>query len=182
MPRSPTSTTRVIPNRSLTLVTWLATVMGSPVSPAKTSMATGMPSRGQQAVDDLQPAPHPVLRVADGALRAGPALERGAGHVIQDQGAVGQVPGRRRVLDLLLPGLQPVHRRVQVILITRAQPEDLAQGTGGGLAAQPAGDGQLGVRPGHLRDRHRHHQVPVPGRDPPTGHPAKHRNRPAAHT
>ena len=87
MPRSPTSTTRVIPNRSLTLVTWLATVMGSPVSPAKTSMATGMPSRGQQAVDDLQPAPHPVLRVADGALRAGPALERGAGHVIQDQGA-----------------------------------------------------------------------------------------------
>ena len=42
---------------------------------------------GQQAVDDLQPAPHPVLRVADGALRAGPALERGAGHVIQDQGA-----------------------------------------------------------------------------------------------
>ena len=137
---------------------------------------------GQQAVDDLQPAPHPVLRVADGAQRAGPALERGAGHVIQDQGAAGQVPGRRRVLDLLLPGLQPVHRRVQVIFITRAQPEDLAQGTGGGLAAQPAGDGQLGVRPGHLRDRHRHHQVPVPGRDPPTGHPAKHRNRPAAHT
>ena len=76
---------------------------------------------GQQAVDDLQPTPHPVLRVADGALRAGLALERGAGHVIQDQGAAGQVPGRRRVLDLLLPGLQPVHRRVQVILITRAR-------------------------------------------------------------
>ena len=44
MPRSPTSTTRVIPNRSLTLVTWLATVMGSPALPAKTSMAAGMPS------------------------------------------------------------------------------------------------------------------------------------------
>ena len=44
MPRSPTSTTRLIPNRSLTLVTWAATVAGSPVLPANTSMATGMPS------------------------------------------------------------------------------------------------------------------------------------------
>ena len=43
MPRSPTSTTLVIANRSLTLVTWLATVVGSPVFPAKTSIATGMP-------------------------------------------------------------------------------------------------------------------------------------------
>ncbi len=44
MPRSPTSTTRVIPNRSVTLSTWLATVLGSPVLPAKTSIATGTPS------------------------------------------------------------------------------------------------------------------------------------------
>ena len=44
MPRSPTSTTWVMPNRSLTLVTWLATVVGSPVLPANTSIATGMPS------------------------------------------------------------------------------------------------------------------------------------------
>jgi hypothetical protein len=44
MPRSPTSTTRVSPDRSLTLSIWLATVAGSPVLPWKTSMATGMPS------------------------------------------------------------------------------------------------------------------------------------------
>ena len=44
MPRSPASTTRVMPNRSLTRVTWAATVFGSPVLPAKTSMATGTPS------------------------------------------------------------------------------------------------------------------------------------------
>ena len=44
MPRSPASTTWLIANRSLTLVTWLATVAGSPVLPAKTSIATGMPS------------------------------------------------------------------------------------------------------------------------------------------
>ena len=44
MPRSPTSTTFVIPDRSLTLATWAATVFGSPVLPANTSMATGMPA------------------------------------------------------------------------------------------------------------------------------------------
>ena len=44
MPRSPTSTTRVSPNRSLTLLTWVATVVGSPVLPSNTSMATGTPS------------------------------------------------------------------------------------------------------------------------------------------
>jgi len=33
-----------------------------------------------------------------------------------------------------------------------------------GLLPQPAGDGQLGVRRDHLRDRHRDYQVPVPGR------------------
>ena len=102
--------------------------------------------------------------MADDAQRAGPALERGGGDVIQHQGAAGQVPGRERVLDLILPVVQVVHRRVQVILITRPQMQDLAQRTGRRLAAQPAGDRQLGVRCDHLRDRHRDHQVPLPGR------------------
>ena len=44
MPRSPTSATLVISNLSLSLSTWLATVVGSPVLPWNTSMATGMPS------------------------------------------------------------------------------------------------------------------------------------------
>jgi hypothetical protein len=110
---------------------------------------------GQQAVDDLQPAADPVFGVADSAQRAGPALERGTGHVVQHQGAAGQVPGGQRVLDRVLPGAQVVHRRVQVILVTRTQAEDLAQGGGRGLLPQPAGDGQLGVRRDHLRDRHR---------------------------
>ena len=72
--------------------------------------------------------------------------------------------GGQRVLDLLLPAVQVVHRRVQVILITGPQVQDLAQRAGGGGVPQPAGDGQLGVRRDHLRDRHRDHQVPVPGR------------------
>ena len=119
---------------------------------------------GQQPVDDLQPAVHPVFGVADDAQRAGPALERGGGHVIQHQGAAGQVPGGQRVLDRVLPAVQVVHRRVQVILIAAAQVQDLAQGAGCRLVPQPAGDGQLGARRDHLRDRHRDHQVPVPGR------------------
>jgi hypothetical protein len=102
--------------------------------------------------------------VADRAERAGPPLERGGGDVIQDQGAAGQVPGGQRVLDRVLPVPQVAHRLIQVILIAAAQVQDLAQRAGRGLAAQPAGDGQLGVRRDHLRDRHRGRQVPVPGR------------------
>ena len=51
----------------------------------------------------------------------------------------GQVPGRQAVLDPLLPGRQPVHRLIQVILIAAARAEDLAQGAGGGGVAQAAG-------------------------------------------
>jgi hypothetical protein len=119
---------------------------------------------GEQPVDDLQPAADPVFGVADGAQRAGPPLERGGGHVVEDQGPAGQVPGRERVLDLLLPGGEPVHRAVQVILVTARHPQHLAQRAGRGLGLQPAGDGQLGVRRDDLRHRHRGHQVPLPRR------------------
>ena len=85
---------------------------------------------GQQPADDLQPSADPVFGVADGAQRAGPPLERRGGHVVKQQGAAGQVPGRERVLDAALPGGQPVHRRVQVSLITAAcaqhSPSELA--------------------------------------------------------
>ena len=118
---------------------------------------------GQQPVDDLQPAADPVLGVADGAQRAGPPLKRGGGHVVEDQGPAGQVPRRERVLDLLLPGGEPVHRAVEVILVTARHAQHLAQGAGRGLSLQAAGDGQLGVRRDDLRDRHRGHQVPLPG-------------------
>ncbi len=86
------------------------------------------------------------------------------GDVVKDQGPAGQVPRREGVLDLVLPGGEPVHRGIQVILITAAQAQHLAQGAGGGLLAQPAGDGQLGVRRDHLRHHHRGHQVPLPRR------------------
>ena len=102
--------------------------------------------------------------MADGAQRAGPPLERGRGDVVKDQRPPGQVPRRERVLDPVLPGGEPVHRGIQVILIAAAQAQDLAQGTGGGLLPQAAGDAQLGIRRDHLRDHHRGHQVPLPRR------------------
>jgi hypothetical protein len=101
--------------------------------------------------------------VADGTQRAGPPFERGGRDVVKDQRAAGQVPGRQRVLDLLLPGGEPVHRSIQAVLITAAQAQHLAQRAGRGRRLQPAGDGQLGVRRDHLRHRHRGHQIPLPG-------------------
>ena len=47
MPRSPISTTRVMPNRLRILLTWAVNVGGSAVLPEKTSMATGQPSGAQ---------------------------------------------------------------------------------------------------------------------------------------
>jgi hypothetical protein len=147
----------------LTLSIWLATVPGVPGEDLDGDRDAVLGC--QQPVDDLQPAADSVFGVPDGARRAGPAPGRGGGDVIQHQGAAGQVPGRERVLDRVLPGAQVVHRCVQVILITGPQPEDLAGRGGRGFPPEPAGDGELGVRRDHLRGRHRDHQVPVPGRD-----------------
>ena len=47
MPRSPTSTTWSRPKRCLSLSICGASVVGSPVLPSKTSMATGQPSGAQ---------------------------------------------------------------------------------------------------------------------------------------
>jgi hypothetical protein len=44
IPRSPTTAMWVSPNRCLSLVTWAARVLGSPVAPLNTSTATGIPS------------------------------------------------------------------------------------------------------------------------------------------
>ena len=45
MPRSPTSTTRLMPKRSLSFSTCELSVAGSAVLPSNTSTATGSPSR-----------------------------------------------------------------------------------------------------------------------------------------
>ena len=118
----------------------------------------------QQPVDDLQPALDPVSRVADFAERAGVALKRCRGHVVEHQRSIGQMSCRQGVFDGFFAVEHPVHRRVQVILIATGHRKQLAQGAGGGLGAQPARERQLGARIDHGRDQHRGHQIPSPRR------------------
>ena len=142
MPRSPTSTTRAIPNRSLILATWAATVLGSPVLPANTSCNRDAVLAGQQPVDDLEPTRTPSVgcpTAPSGHVR--PSTRRTRRR--RDQGAAGQVPGGEGVLDARLPGGQRVHRRIQVIFIAAAEAEDLAQGAGR-VSFRSRGDRQLG--------------------------------------
>ena len=117
--------------------------------------------RAQQPVDDLQPAFHPVSGVPDRPQRAGAALKRRRGHVIEHQCAVDQMPCSQGVFDGVFALQYPVHRRIQVVLITAGDLQHLAQRAGGGLGAQPARDGQLGARADHLGHQHRGHQIAV---------------------
>ncbi len=113
----------------------------------------------QQPVDDLQPAFHPVSGVSDRPQRAGAALERRRGHVIEHQRAVDQMPRGKATFDGVLAGQRPVHGRIQIVLITTGHPQRLAQRAGGGFGAQPARERQLGAGADHLRDQHRGHQI-----------------------
>src|SRR5271165_3523121 len=55
------------------------------------------------------------------------------------------MPRRQGVFDGLLAGQHPVHRRIQIVLVTAGHPEYLPQRAGGGLGAQPPRGGQLGA-------------------------------------
>ena len=70
----------------------------------------------------------------DRAQRAGAALERRRGHVVEHQRSVGQCRAELG-FNAVLAGQHPVHRGIQVVLITAGQPEHLTQGAGGGLGA-----------------------------------------------
>src|SRR5258705_4768809 len=53
------------------------------------------------------------------------------------------MPCGKCVFDAVLAGQRPVHRRIQVVLITTGHPEHLAQRAGGGLGAQPRANASL---------------------------------------
>ena len=147
MPRSPTRHTRVSPNRCLELADLGGQGLGvGGVAVEHLDGHRHPGGRAQQPVDDLQPAFDPVAGVPDRPQRAGAALERRRGHVIEHQRAVGQMPCGQGVFDGVFAGQHPVHRRIQVVLITAGHPEHLPQRAGGGLGAQPARGGQLGAR------------------------------------
>ena len=83
--------------------------------------------RAQQPVDDLQPPFHPVSGVPDRPQRAGAALKRRRGHVIEHQRPLGQMPRGKGVFDGVFAGQRPVHRGIQVVLVTAAHTEHLPQ-------------------------------------------------------
>ena len=76
-------------------------------------------------MDDLQPAADPVSGGARSPQRAGAALERRRGHGIQNQRPTTEMPRSKATFGAVLAGQHPVHRRIQVILVTRSHPEQL---------------------------------------------------------
>src|SRR5438132_935310 len=138
MPRSPTSTTRAIPNRPRIFVICAGKVLGSPMLPAKTSTATGQSLPvGQEPEDDLQFVPLAVAGMAELRQGALPALEVRRGDVVEDEAAVRQMPVGQGRLDTPLLREQPVHGRIEVVFIGMVERQPLAQGAGERVRGQP---------------------------------------------
>ncbi len=105
---------------------------------------------GEQAVVDLERAFAPVAAVADPGQRTGGAFEVTRRQVVQHQRAGAQVTGGELFLDRVLARQQPVHRRIQIVLIGVGHAELLGQRG----AVPPARGGQLGVRRHDARGHH----------------------------
>ena len=103
----------------------------------------GVPPGGQRALRAFQP-------------RAGQVEQRHPGRV----GLRGQVAAGQFRLDRVLPVLQPVHRRVDVIGAGIGDAEVAAEGS----VVPPGQGGQLGARPGHPGDDQGQGQVPLAAR------------------
>ena len=119
--------------------------------------------RRQQSVDDLPPPLDPVSRVPNGSQRTGLALKCRRGNVVQHQRARPQMPRCQLLLDPLLTLEEPVHRIVEIILITARHRTHLTQRARSRRRAQRPGSGELR---GGLDDSSRDHggyQVSAPG-------------------
>ena len=114
----------------------------------------------QQAELDLQLAPLVVTGMSPGGQPAATAFRIHGGQIVQHQRTIPQMPPGQAVLDLLLALNQPVHGRVQVMLVAVGNPQGLAQGVPG-ARLRPAPDG---AEPGPgMQDACCHHpQHPVP--------------------
>ena len=72
--------------------------------------------------------------IAEPRQRAGAPLKVRAGHVIQRQLTLFEMPAREPLLDRILALKQPVHRRVQLIVNRALHPQLLPQRAGVKLA------------------------------------------------
>ena len=161
IPRSETTTTRESPNRAFSLVIWDGSVLSSCSSPENTSTAIGRPGLSHnKPVDDLPAAALAVTRIPQGRQLTAAPLEIRRRHVVEHQLPILQVPARETILDPLLTIQKPVHRRVQIVLISIHYPELVSQRRLPERAHSP----ELRRRRDHPLADHRHHQVPLPRR------------------
>ena len=137
--------------------------------------------RTQQPEHDLQGAALAVAAVAAARQRAAVSLEVTGSQVVQHKRVVTQMAPRQALFDT--PGLgsvvwsivvtnpiklapyQPVHRCVELILVDRLQPQDLAEGGDSALRVQGASGGQFGAGVDDAGDNHGDDEVaPATGR------------------
>ena len=94
--------------------------------------------RAQQPEDDLQRALLAVAAVPVLGQRAVRALHVAGGQVVEHQRVLAKMPLGEPLLDGGLPLDQPVHRRVELMLIDVAESEQFAQGGYRALGGQRA--------------------------------------------
>jgi hypothetical protein len=110
---------------------------------------------GEQPVVDLQRAGPAIAAVAALGQRAGAALEVARRQVIQHQRALAQVACGELLLDRVLARQQPIHGRIQIVLVGIGHTEVFSQGR----AVPAPGGGQLGVGLDDARGHHGQHQI-----------------------
>ena len=131
----------------------------------------------QQPVDDLRRAALLIARVPQPGQLARAPLEIRGGHVVEHQFPSLEMPAGETILDPLLALKQPVHRRVQIVLIGVRHPQLIRQRR---LRERPDRRELRRRRDRPLAD-HRHHQIPLPARravhQPGQLQPPRHRKR-----
>ena len=163
IPRSPTSTTRSSPKRSLELVDLggeRARVGGIALEHLDGDRAAI--GGAQQPEDDLQLVPLAVAAVAEPGQLAAAALEIARGEVVEHQAAVLEMaPGQRR-LDLRLRPAQQIEGPVELVLVDRPEAQHRAQRMRRRRLAELARRRQLGRRLDHPRHDQRQRQLGQP--------------------
>jgi len=113
---------------------------------------------GEQPVVHLQLALFAVAIVPELGQRAGDSLEVARAQVVEHQTPLAEMTRGELLFDCPLALQQPVHRRVEVVLVGIGNVELFGQRRG----VPPAGGGELGVWGDDTSGHHRAHQITLP--------------------
>ena len=113
---------------------------------------------GEQPVVNLQLALFAVAIVPELGQRAGDSLEVARAQVVEHQTPLAEMTRGELLFDCPLALQQPVHRRVEVVLVGIGNVELFGQRRG----VPPAGGGELGVWGDDTSGHHRAHQITLP--------------------